>query len=350
MDQSAPVRTAVIGLGRAGWNFHVRTIHSREDFQVVAVADPDKARQQQAVEELGVAAFDDLTSLLKGSDAELVVIATASIDHASHSIQALEAGRHVLTEKPMATSLKDADRMLATAEKTGNILTIHQSQRWSPVFAFIKKMLSDQRLGQVFFIRSGTYSYARRNDWQTLRKYGGGLLNNTGVHIVDQCVILMESPIVDVFGDLQQILQPGDTEDHLKVVMRGENGRVIDLEISTACAAALPNWTLMGTRGTLTLTGRETALLRHVKGELAPVETIDRPLAADRKYGVAGGEEIAFEEVELEARADPGPLFYDRLHAAIRSGAPPPVDPATSRETLRVLSEARKNTRFPGGV
>ena len=97
-------------------------------------------------------------------------------------------------------------------------------------------MLKDDRLGDVFFIRSGSYGYHRRNGWQTLRKYGGGLLNNNGVHAIDQCVILMESSIMDVFGDLQQILQPGGTEEHAKMVMRGENGRVIDLELTSASA------------------------------------------------------------------------------------------------------------------
>ena len=346
MNSSTPIRAAVIGLGRAGWNIHVRTMQERDDFDVVAVADPDPGRQQQAQEETGAQPFDDLASLLKDCDAELIVVATASADHANHSIAALEAGRHVLTEKPMATALEDADRMLAAAENAGKILTVHQSRRWGEDFLFIQQMLKDERLGHVFFIRSGGYGYRRRNDWQTLRKYGGGLLNNNGVHVVDQCVILMESPIVDVFGDLQQILQPGDTEDHLKVVMRGENGRVIDLELTSACAASLPSWTLMGTRGTLTVT-EGTAVLHYVKDDLAPLEAIDRPLAAGRKYGVDGGDEIEFEKVELEAKAASGTSFYDQLYDAIRNGGPPPVDPATARETIRVMSEARKGTQFP---
>ena len=346
MNSSTPIRAAVIGLGRAGWNIHVRTMQEREDFDVVAVADPDPDRQQQAQEETRAQPFDNLASLLKGCDAELIVVATASADHANHSIAALEDGRHVLTEKPMATALADADCMLAAAENAGKILTIHQSRRWGEDFLFIQQMLKDERLGNVFFIRSGGYGYSRRNDWQTLRKYGGGLLNNNGVHLVDQCVLLMESPIVDVFGDLQQILQPGDTEDHLKVVMRGENSRVIDLELTNACAASLPSWTLMGTRGTLTVTGG-TAVLRYVKNNLAPLESIDRPLAAERKYGVEGGDEIEFEKVELEAKAPPGTSFYDQLYDAIRNGSPPPVDPATARETIRVMSEARKGTQFP---
>ena len=346
MTPPTPIRAAVIGLGRAGWNIHVRTMQEREDFDVVAVADPDPDRQRQAQKEAGAQPFNDLDSLLKGCDAELIVVATASVDHANHSIAALEAGRHVLTEKPMATALEDADRMLTAAENAGKILTVHQSRRWGEDFLFIQQMLKDERLGHVFFIRSGGYGYRRRNDWQTLQKYGGGLLNNNGVHVVDQCVILMESPIVDVFGDLQQILQPGDTEDHLKVVMRGENGRVIDLELTSACTASLPSWTLMGTRGTLTVT-EGTAVLHYVKDDLAPLEAIDKPLAAERKYGVEGGDEIEFEKVELEAKAPPGTSFYDQLYDAIRNSSPPPVDPATARETIRVMSEARKGTRFP---
>ena len=346
MTPPTPIRAAVIGLGRAGWNIHVRTMQEREDFDVVAVADPDPGRQRQAQKEAGAQPFSDLDSLLKGCDAELIVVATASVDHAHHSIAALETGRHVLTEKPMATTLEDANRMLVAAENAGKILTVHQSRRWGEDFLFIKQILKDERLGHVFFIRSGGYGYRRRNDWQTLRKYGGGLLNNNGVHVVDQCVLLMESPIVDVFGDLQQILQPGDTEDHLKVVMRGENGRVIDLELTNACAASLPSWTLMGTRGTLTVT-EGTAVLHYVKDTLAPLEAIDSPLAAERKYGVKGGDEIEFEKVELEVKALSGRSFYDQLYDAIRNGGPPPVDPATARETIRVMSEARKGTQFP---
>ena len=151
MNPPTPIRAAVIGLGRAGWNIHVRTMQGREDFDVVAVADPDPDRQKQAKEETDAQPFDDLDSLLKGCNAELIVVATASADHAPHSIAALEAGRHVLTEKPMATALEDADRMLVAAENAGKVLTVHQSRRWGEDFLFIQQMLKDERLGHVFF-------------------------------------------------------------------------------------------------------------------------------------------------------------------------------------------------------
>ena len=101
----------------------------------------------------------------------------------------------------------------------------------------------------------------------------------------------------------------------------------------------------------LGLTGFSVPMLHDVlKGDLKPLEVIDQPLATDRKYGVAGGDDIAFEEVELEATAHPGASFYDQLYAAIRNSGPLPVEKATSRETIRVLSEARNGTRFPEEV
>ena len=87
-------------------------------------------------------------------------------------------------------------------------------------------------------------------------------------------------------------------------------------------------------------------MLQYVKDDLAPLESVDRPLATGRSYGVEGGDEIEFETVELEPKAPSGPSFYDQLYNAIRNGGPPPVDPATSRETIRVMSEARKGTQF----
>lgn len=342
---SEPIKAGVVGLGRAGWGIHIRQMRERDDFKVVAVADPNEERRQQAKDELGADTFEDLTAMLKGSDAEFIVVATANLDHAKHAIEALEAGRNVLVEKPMATSVADADAMMAAAEKAGKMLTIHQSGRWFPNFAFVMQMLSDERLGEVFMIRQGGYGFRRRNDWQTLSKYGGGQLNNNGPHFVDQCVIMMQSPIVDVWGDLQQIVSPGDTEDHCKVIMRGESGRVIDMELTTACASPLPSLVMMGTRGSLTIDDGK-AVLRHVKGELKPLESDDQPLAEGRSYGVVGGDEIEFEEVELEPKADPGKSFYDMLHDCIRDNGPPPVEPATSRETIRVMAEARKGSKF----
>ena len=193
MSDVKPISTAVLGLGRAGYNIHVHALRGRADCKIVAVADPNAERCKEVANEFGSKTFADLGSMLAGCDAELIVIATASKDHAAHSIQALEAGRHVVVEKPFATSLKEADALIAARDKAGKILTVHQSRRWAADYAFIRQMLHDPRLGEVFFIKNGAYGFAQRNDWQTLVKYGGGSLNNTAVHFLDGCYLLLRS-------------------------------------------------------------------------------------------------------------------------------------------------------------
>ena len=206
----------------------------------------------------------------------------------------------------------------------------------------VHRELHDPRLGHVFFIRHGSYRFQRRNDWQRLAAYQGGTMNNSGVHLLDQCRLLMEAPIADVWGDMQMVLSPGDTEDCAKVIMRGTNGRVIDCEIFDACAAAkdLPGWLVLGTRGSMTVKSKE-ATLRYVKGDLPPLELHGELLVPERKYGVIGGEKLDMVEETIPAEADVGPSFYDLLHKCLRAGAPPPVDPQLCLEVIEVMERAR---------
>jgi scyllo-inositol 2-dehydrogenase (NADP+) len=345
-----PIRTAVIGLGRAGYGIHVGAMRKRSDFTITAVVDPVEERRREVSQELSCKAFGSLEECLAGDDAELVVVATVSSDHAGHSIAALKAGRHVLTEKPMATSVADADAMLVAARQAGRLLTVHQQHRLDSTLLYVQKLLHDGRLGDVFHIRRYSGGFARRNDWQTLRKYGGGSLNNNGVHIIDALYTLLESPAREVWGDLRRINAAGDAEDHVKVVIRGYNERVIDLELTSACALKQPGWVILGTRGTAIIDRApkepETATLKwYDRDALPPLEVIDNTAAAGRKYGVR--ETIPWQEAREPASVDPGPGFYDRLYASIREGAPLLVDPLSCRMVLDIMCRARVGTRFP---
>ena len=342
--KSGPVTMAVAGLGRAGWNIHVSAIRGRKDFVLTEVMDLDESRLSEAEAEFGCCTYRDWGKFLRESKAELVVVATQSQDHARMSWQALEAGKNVLVEKPMATRLRDIDRMIAAAEASGKLLTVHQSARMAPEYWFIQDVVRSGVLGRIFSIKHGSYGFGRRNDWQTLRKYGGGQLNNNGVHIIDQVVQLIDSPITQVFGDLQQVLNPGDCEDHVKVVFRAENGVVADIEITTACALPLPSWVLMGTRGTLISDGTN-ARLRYTEAKKLPaLKPIDSIAAVGRKYGT--GENLTFTEETRPASLTPPKNFYDYLYDSLRKGKPLLVTPESSQRTMQVMQLARKCTPF----
>src|SRR5437016_2318805 len=116
MSDIKPIKVGVVGLGRAGWSIHVARMRGSKEFQITAVADLEESRRHEARSEFGCDACVDYKPLLKASDAELIVVASQSSTHAEISIAALKSGRHVIVEKPMATSVKDARRMIAAAK------------------------------------------------------------------------------------------------------------------------------------------------------------------------------------------------------------------------------------------
>ncbi len=342
--KTGAIRVAVAGLGRAGWGIHVAAMRGRKDFVITDVVDLEQARLAEAKAEFGCRTYKDWKRLLRESDAELAVIATQSRDHAPMTIEALRAGMHVLVEKPMATSLRDADRMIAVAKQTRRLLTVHQNARLARDYVHIQEVIKSGVLGKVFFVRRGGYGLQRRRDWQTLRKYGGGQLNNTAVHIIDQVVQLLGSPPKAAFGDLQQLINPGDVEDHVKVVVRGESGMVVEVESTMVCALPLPTWVVMGSRGTLVSDGK-TSQLRYTEAKkLPPVRPIDSHLVPTRRYGF--GEVIKFVEETIPSVGTARKNYYDYLYDSLRKGRPLLVTPESVRNTIWVLQQARKGTEF----
>ncbi len=136
-----PVKVAVFGLGRSGWGIHVEGIAQLENFELVALADPEESRRAEAVEKYGCAAYATPEEATADENVELVVVATPSNSHAPLSIKALEAGRHVMVEKPMATNLAEADAMIEAAKKSGKVLSIYQVRRFDPEVQTLRKII-----------------------------------------------------------------------------------------------------------------------------------------------------------------------------------------------------------------
>lgn len=344
-----PIRYAVLALGRAGWNIHVKALRNRPDARIVAVADPQEDRRKQAENELGCKGYPDLGKMLKQEDIEVVVVATPSAAHGPDTLRSLRAGRHVVVEKPMALTLTEADNMIRAAEKAQRMLFVHQNYRTHGDYRFLKETIDSGVLGRVYHIRRYQSNFQRRFDWQTLAKNGGGLLNNHGVHMLDQIIHLLGSPVTQVWGDLQQIASAGDVEDHVKVLLRTESGCTADLEVSTAqkIDPPLPAWIVCGSLGTLVVRDKTARILSLNPADLAPLEAEDRP-APDRKYYAQT--ELPWNDRSLPVESADKSDFYDSVTATLRHGAPMLITPQSVRELMRVLALARKGTAFPGRV
>jgi len=339
------ILTAVVGLGRAGWDIHVKQIRLRSDFKIADVADPDSKRREEAARALGCAAHPDLKTLLKSTQAELVIVATPSFAHEEDSMNVLRSGRHCLVEKPMAMDFAGARRMIAASRKAGKKLFVHQNYRFANEYLHLREIIDSGLIGRVFEIRACWFGFARRNDWQTLRKNGGGTLNNTCPHTIDTTLHLLDSPVISVTSDLQHIQDVGDCEDHVHIFMKFKNGQTADLTITTVCALPSPKWMLLGSCGTLSCDGANSTIRWFDPSAVPPLAVVDGA-APDRKYG--NKDVLPWkEEVRPAAPSKKHGDYYDNVADVLMRDGKMVVTPRSAAEVIRVIEWARKGTRFP---
>jgi predicted dehydrogenase len=354
---SSPVRVGIIGLGRSGWSIHALGLkHLPEQYRIVAVADLIAERRVEAQQTFGCRAYAGYGELLADREVELVIVAPPSYLHAVYTIAALQAGKAVVCEKPMAENLADADSMLAAAQRTGSLLTMFQNRRYEASYLKVREVIASGVLGRIFQIKLTVHSFGRRWDWQTLRAFAGGQLRNNGVHFIDQSLQLMDlganaAPIEpDVFYRETNALALGDAEDSFKLLLTAPGAPLVDLELVSACAYAQEPWLVMGALGTLA--GSFDALRwKYVRPEELSPHQLDTQSTPDRSYN---RDDLRFHE---ESWSAPKPddetsasfismtlAYYRDLYRTLREGAPLAVPPEGVRRVMRVVELCKEQT------
>ena len=207
-----PLRIAVAGLGRIGWIQHARSLVKHADFRLVAACDPEADRRAEAERELKCRAFADYAQMLEQAELDAVVIATPTHLHKPMALAALRRGVHVILEKPMALDAREAAAIIRAARSRRRVLTVYQPARLGAQFQHLRRLIASGRIGRIVHVQEGSFSHWRRNDWQALRKYGGGMLANYGAHAIDTTLQLIGYDIQRVFCHRQIIASLGDAE------------------------------------------------------------------------------------------------------------------------------------------
>lgn len=338
-----PIKAGIAGLGRSGWDIHADAIAALPDqFTLVAVCDPDVTRQEEATERFGCRAYADYADLVADDEIELMVVATPTQLHASHTVAALQRGMHVLVEKPMGKSLAEVDEMIAVAEDTGRILTVNQNYRYAADVQKVMEIIRSGVLGRILQIRIAVHQFRRRWDWQTLKCYGGGILNNYGAHMVDWAMLLIDDPDPDVFcHTVATPLYAGDADSHVKLILRPKSGPLVDVELTHACAYPQDNWLVMGTQGSLA-SDRRTIRWKYFDPAKVPPLVLDTRPTPDRSYN---SEELPWHEESCQVAEDFGAWerqLYRDLYATLRQGAPLAITPQSVRRQVAILEKCRE--------
>jgi len=346
-----PIKVGIVGLGRAGYGMHCVELEPRKKtFTIVAGCDPLKNKRERFVErEKQAKAYKTISELIADPEVELIDIAHRTKDHLAAVKQALASGKDVFLEKPICETVEEARKIRSYANKAKGKLYIRHNRRFEAAFVHIQQIIERGILGEIYEIKLARHGYSRRDDWQTLKSCGGGQLNNWGPHIIDQALRFLNSPVKEIWSDLKLIAAAGDAEDHLKIIIKGKNNMVVDLEISGGVALASPVYAVYGTRGSLISENEKTIKMRY----LDPRKKLKPRKASKKDPGIDGGfgSEDDLKWIEKEIPVKPkGKIttfsIWDYLYASIREGAEFPITIEQSIEVMKVVSEVKNNTKF----
>ena len=338
------LRIGVAGLGRIGWAFHCKRLAEHPDWALVAVADTDAARRREAEETFHCAAVAEFAELCGRGDLDAVVIATPTHLHEAMVMTALEYGLHILLEKPMAPSCEEARRIVAAAESAGKVLTVYQPHRLGAYFQHLKAIVNDGRIGRVTMVQRGAFSYSRRNDWQSLQKYGGGMLNNYGAHYLDQVLQLVGYDVRRLWCTLQRVASLGDADDVVKILLELGRGVLADCTISQASIGKADEFVVWGTSGTLEYTANQITV-RWFDPATLPPKDVNPSLASEgRKYP---SEALTVQQETIPVDPSRQLDVFANLAQAIRGSAALFVPP---RETLALMEILARFRESSGGI
>jgi len=319
------IRVALVGAGRIAQKHFEAFEEHREHAELVAVCDTNSKALAAAVDQTGVSGFETLDEMLAGSDADLVVLATPSGLHADQGIAVAQAGRHVVTEKPMATRWLDGKRLVAACDKAGVHLFVVKQNRCNPTVRLLKRALEKKRFGRVHMVHVNVFwtrpqEYYDSAAWRGTWEYDGGAIMNQASHYVDLLEWLI-GPVQTVHAMTGTLARDIQVEDTGVVNIRWRSGALGSLSVTmlTYPKNLEGSITVIGESGTVRLGGVALNEIDH--WEFAEADSDDdRVREANYQTGSVYG--LGH------------PLYFDNVFKTLRGEAEPDTD---GREGLRSL-------------
>jgi UDP-N-acetyl-2-amino-2-deoxyglucuronate dehydrogenase len=319
------IRFALVGCGRiAGKHIEAIARHAA-DAEVVAVCDTDAPALARAQEALGVPGFRSLTELLAGSGADAVILATPSGLHAQQTIEAAQAGRHVVTEKPMATRWSDGQAMVQACDHAGVRLFVVKQNRRNATIQLLKRAMDKRRFGRIYMVTVNVFwnrpqEYYDSARWRGTWEFDGGAFMNQASHYVDLLDWLI-GPVESVQAFTATLARHIEVEDTGVANVRWRSGALgsINVTMLTYPKNLEGSITIIGERGTARVGGVAVNQIEH--WEFADKDP-DDALVADASYQTTSVYGFGH------------PAYYENVIQTLRGVTDPDTD---GREGLRSL-------------
>ncbi|MDP8912556.1 MAG: oxidoreductase [Pseudomonadota bacterium] len=331
------INVGLIGYGLAGATFHAPLIFSVDRFQLRAIA----TSRPVAITGQELRVTPDAQAILEADDIDMVVIATPNELHFPTAQAALDAGKHVVVDKPFTLDVGQATALIAQAQERDRLLSVFHNRRWDGDYLTVRRLVTDGRLGEIslFEARWDRFRPAIKRGWREVPAQGAGLLNDLGPHLVDQALQLFGLPDA-ISGDVTAQRPGAAVDDYFELVLHYGRMRAI-LSASTLVAAPRPRFALHGSKGSFVKFGidpQEAALKAGITPGTSGFGRDDPSRYGTLTDAEGRSQAVATEEGRYTA-------FYEAVADAILLRQPVPVDPADARTGLRIIEIARQSAR-----
>lgn len=335
------IKTALLSYGMSGEVFHVPLLQAHTGFEVSKIW---QRNSQKAVKHSFPVA-KNYKEILDDPDIELVIVNTPNESHFNYAVEALQAGKHVVVEKPFTVTVKEADELIALAGRQDRMLTVFQNRRWDADFLTIRKVLEERLIGklvecEIHYDRFRNYIEA--NTWKEVAKPGTGILYNLGSHLIDQALVLFGMPrYIDARMGIQR--PGGEVDDFFDIRMEYDDFFTI-LKSSYLVREQGPRFILHGTEGSFTKSGidpQEQALK-------------DKKIPGSTGWGSETKEwwgklnsTVAGQHIEGPYKTVPGNYlnFYNNLYKALREGEGLAVNAVEGRNVIQLIEACQESSR-----
>ena len=337
MSAAPDIRVALIGFGLGGAAFHAPMIASTPGMRLATIVTRNPERRSQAAREHPQASIVDSVQAVwdRPRDHDVVVVTTSNDSHASLALAALAAGLPVVVDKPFAPDAEQARHVIEEAHRRNLFLSVYHNRRWDSELLTVKRLLAEHAFGDVlrFESRLERWRPERKGGWResAAPEIAGGLLYDLGTHLIDQALHLF-GPVTHVYAELDR-RRPGiEVDDDVFLALTHTSGVRSHLTATVLSAQPLARMRVLGSRAAY--------LKVHGDVQEAALRSGERPDQPGwgeeprEHWGLLGVGDAA-----VPVRSEPGAYqqFYAGIVAALRNGAPPPVDPADAVAGLEII-------------
>jgi len=275
-EKEKPLRWGIVGYGPlyGMGQHHADNLAKTAGMELVAVCDKDPARVEAARKQhgKGVEYFLDAKDLVKSECCDGVTVILPHNLHAPVTVPLLEAGLHVISEKPFAITPEECDRMINAAKAAGVVLSVYHNRHWDEDMWTIRTLVESGEIGEVFSIEHNMCGYGRPGQsWRAHKPISGGLMYDMGAHGFEKIFQIVPKTDANrkatLFGNfLKKVWWDTTFEDYGRAYVKFGSGLEAVLTQSSISSASKPGWIVSGTKGSCVSTGEDVELKQYVNG------------------------------------------------------------------------------------